>query len=449
MGGNGDGNLPPGPRERLPWSGLMSYRRDPTGYLTRLAREYGDVASLGSGRRRMYLLSRPEYVQEVLVTHSRQFVKSRALERSKIVLGEGLLTSEGDLHRRQRRLVQPAFHRDRVLSYAGVMTGQAARTSESWRDGLTLDVFGEMSSLTLAIAGETLFGADLRSEAAEVGEALSVVMGYFRTMLLPFSDLLLYLPLPAVRRFDKARRRLDQTVYRIIDARRQDAEGRSDLISTLLLAQDSEQGGGGMTDALLRDEAITLLLAGHETTAVALTWTWYLLSQHPEVEEKLHTELDTVLGGRAPTADDLPRLEYTRRVITESMRLYPPAWAVGRRALVDYEAGGYVIPAGSVVIASQFVIHRDPRYFPEPLRFEPDRWTAEGRASLPRFAYFPFGGGPRLCVGEQFAWMEAVLVLAALAREWRAKPVPGHPVELQPLITLRPRHGMRMTLERQ
>lgn len=438
---------PPGPRSRLAVRGLLRFRRDPTGFLTGLARQYGDVAGFRLGRRRLYLLSHPDLVREVLVARHRDFIKSYALQRSRVLLGEGLLTSEGEFHLRQRRLSQPVFHRERIEGYGRVMAEYAQRAAARWRDGARVDVAAEMARLTLAIVGRTLFDADVEDEADELGLALTDAMLLFDRLTIPFSEWLDRLPLPGTRRFFRARERLDATMYRFIDEHRRGGD-RGDLLSMLMHARDEEGDGGRMTDRQLRDEALTLFLAGHETTANALTWTWYLLSQHPHVEERLHAELDALPGGRAPGPDDLPRLVYTRGVLAESMRLFPPAWVIGRQPLVDVEIGGYRIPAGTIVMMSPWVVQRDARFWPDPLRFDPGRWTPGAEAARHRFAYFPFGAGPRKCIGEGFAWMEGVLVLATLAQHWRARLVPGHPVETQPLITLRPRHGMRMTLER-
>ncbi|MBA3403703.1 MAG: cytochrome P450, partial [Gemmatimonadaceae bacterium] len=256
------------------------------------------------------------------------------------------------------------------------------------------------------------------------------------------------LPIPAARRFNAARARLDTTIYRMIDDRRRTGGDRGDLLSMLLIATDSDGDGRGMNDAQLRDEALTIFLAGHETTANALTWTWYLLSQNPDAEARLHAELDEALSGRIPGFDDLAALPYTRMVLAESLRLYPPAWAIGRRALNSFEVRGYTVPGKSVVLMSQYIMHRDPRYFPDPERFDPERWTPEAQAQRPKFSYFPFGGGTRVCIGEQFAWMEGILLIASIAQNWRLRLVKSQRVEVQPLITLRPRHGMQMTLER-
>lgn len=441
-------HLPPGPKRKLLGGNLFSFRRDPLSYLQSLAREYGDIVFFRLGPQDVFFLNHPDYVKDVLVTHNQNFKKGRALQKSKRLLGEGLLTSEGDFHRRQRRLAQPAFHRQRVASYATLMTDYAAQTSERWQDGETRDISGEMMRLTLAIVGRTLFDADVERDARDVGEALTVIMNLFNMMLMPFSELLEKLPLPQNRRFQKARDQLDTIIYRLIEERRRSGEDHGDLLSMLLLAQDEEERSGGMTDEQVRDEALTIFLAGHETTANALTWTWYLLSQHPEIEARLHDELDTVLNGRLPEFSDVAQLRYTEMVLAESMRLYPPAWAIGRLALDDYEIGGYRLPAGSLVLLSQHVMHRDARYFTEPERFDPLRWQPEAREARPQYSYFPFGGGPRRCIGEGFAWMEGILLIAALAQHWRLRLVPGHPVKTHPVITLRPRHGMLMTLEK-
>jgi cytochrome P450 len=439
----------PGPRITWPGSGVFYFRRDPLNFLTRMAREYGDVARFRAGPQRIFLLSHPEHVRDVLVTHHERFHKGRALKRAKRLLGEGLLTSEGEFHRRQRRLAQPAFHRQRVNSYGSVMVDYAERAAARWREGETLDVSSEMMRLTLAIVGKTLFDADVESHADEVGEALTEVMELFDYLMLPFSELLEKLPLPPQRRFLRARARLDSVVYRIVEERRRVGGDRGDLLSMLLLAVDEEGDRTGMTNEQLRDEAMTLFLAGHETTANALTWAWRLLSQNPEAEARLHEELDSVLeGGRAPKTEDFASLRYTEMVVSETMRLYPPAWAIGRLAIEDHEAGGYLIPRGSLVLVCQYVMHRDPRFFPDPERFLPERWTPEAKAARPQFSYFPFGGGPRRCIGEGFAWMEAVLVLATLARRWRLRPAHAAAVEARPRITLRPKGPVPMIVER-
>jgi cytochrome P450 len=380
------------------------------------------------------------------MTHDQNFTKSRGLERTKRVLGEGLLTSEGAVHLRQRRLIQPAFHRERIEKYARVMVAFAERAHHPWQDGAVLDMSREMARLTLSIAGKTLFDTDVESQARAIGDALTGVLESFWTLMLPFSNVIERLPLPHLRRSRAARARLDAIIYGIIRERRAEgARDRGDLLSMLLMAADDESGGSRMTDVQVRDEAMTILLAGHETTANALMWTWYLLSQSPDAERALHEEIDGVLNGRLPTIADLDRLPGVQRVVTESMRLYPPAWIIGRRAIGPFEVSDYTIPPRAIVVMSPWVVHRDPRFYPEPDRFLPDRWTPAFKAALPPFAYFPFGGGPRRCIGESFAWMELALVVATIAQRWRFELEPGHPVALQPLVTLRARHGMRMT----
>ena len=439
---------PPGPRRGLPLTNLLAYRRGPLAYFQNLAHNYGDISFFRIGPQEAFFLNHPELIKDVLVTNHQNFMKGIVLQRAKRLLGEGLLTSEGEFHRRQRRLAQPAFHRQRIASYAEVMVDYANRTSERWHDGETLDIANEMMRLTLAIVSKTLFDADVESESGEVGEAMTAVMELFDTLTMPFFELLSKLPLPQLRRFDNARTKLDRIIFSMVEERRRSGIDRGDLLSMLLLAQDEEGDGGQMTDQQLRDELMTIFLAGHETTANALTWTWYLLSQHPQVEEKLHSEVDKVLGTRKATFADATSLHYTEMVLTESMRLYPPAWAIGRLSTVDCEIGGYFVPKKALVVFSQFVMHRDERYYEQPLLFIPERWTSEAREARPAFSYFPFGGGPRRCIGEGFAWMEGVLLIATLTQKWRLRLVPHHPVALKPVITLRPKHGMKMTISR-
>ena len=330
------------------------------------------------------------------------------------------------------------------------MVDYAERAAERWRDGEALDISEEMMRLTLSIVGKTLFDADVEHDASEVGGALSEIMDLFGYLMFPFAELMEKVPiLPPVRRFNRARARLEgSSIASSTSATRRRGSRRPALDAF------ARRGRGGrpqgMSNEQVRDEAMTLFLAGHETTANLLAWTWYLLALNPEAERRLHAEIDAVLeGGRAPTVDDLPRLRYAEMVVSEVMRLYPPAWAVGRRAVADHEAGGYHVPAGSLILVSQYVAHRDPRFWPDPERFDPERWTPEARAGRPQFSYFPFGGGPRRCVGEAFAWMEATLILATLASRWRMRLAPGRAVETSPRITLRPgRGGVPVTLER-
>ena len=439
---------PPGPPRSFRTLVIYGPGRDPIAFFGNLARTYGDIAHVHMAGEHLFLFNHPQLVKDVLVTHQREFLKGRGLERARRVLGQGLLTSEGATHLRQRRLMQPAFHRDRIASYATVMTDYADRVQRSWQDGVTIDAAQEMNRLTLGIVGKTLFDADVESQAKTVGAALTSVMSSFWMTMLPFFDVMEHLPLPVFRRSREARAQLDAIIYGMIAERRRNPTDRGDLLSMLLMAQDEEGDGGGMTDEQVRDEAMTIFLAGHETTANALAWTWYLLSTAPEVEARLQREVDRALGGRLPTLEDLPRLAYVEQVITESMRLYPPAWIIGRRAIADYPVRDYVVPARGIVVASPYLLQRDARFFAEPDRFLPDRWTPEFKASLQPFAYFPFGGGARRCIGESFAWMELVLVAATIAQHWTLRLVSGHPVVPQPVVTLRMKHGLKMTVHR-
>ena len=395
----------------------------------------------------MFFANHPDYIRDVLVTQNSNFAKGRALQKAKRILGDGLLTSEGETHHRQRRLVLPAFHRQRIASYGSVMVEHAARTADRWQDGMRVDICQEMTRLTLGIVAKTLFDAEVGDEANEIGEAMTVMLEMFNLLMYPFAEVLEKLPLPMVRRYEKMRFRLDSTIYRIINERRKAGIDRQDLLSMLLLARD-EDTGGKMTDLQVRDEAMTLFLAGHETTANALSWTFYLLSQNPEAEAKLHSELADVLKSGAPTFEDVAKLQYTEMVVAESMRLFPPAWGIGRRSLVDQSIGPYSVPVGSIILLSPFVTQRDQRFFPDPDQFKPERWTAEWKASLPPFAYFPFGGGTRRCIGEGFAWAEAILILATLCNRWRVRMDQSEAVEPHALFTLRPRNGIQMKLER-
>jgi len=433
-------------RKGLPFIGVLpQFRKNPPLFLETTARDHGELVHFRLGPQDIYLVSNPDWIKDILVTHQANFTKSRFLERAKVLLGEGLLTSEGEFHRRQRRLVQPAFHRDRLLGYASAMVETTAQTREHWTNGAQLDMSREMMRLTLGVVAKTLFSADVTSDADEIGNALTQVMVLFDMVLMPFSEWIEKLPLPSIRRFEKARDFLDKTIYAIIAERRGSKEDKGDLLSMLLLAQD-EDGGTGMSDKQIRDEALTLFLAGHETTANALMWAWYLLSENPSAAPKFFDEIDSVLQGRLPTFDDLPRLKYTEGVFAESMRLYPPAWVIGRRAIADYSIAPYTIPAKSILMLSPWVVQRDPRWFSEPAQFRPERWSEPD--TRPKFSYFPFGGGMRVCIGERFAWMEGVLLLATVAQQWKFKLVPGHPVATAALITLRAKHGMKMVAER-
>ena len=431
---------PSTPKATLPGATLYAMRRDPLAFFTRLAREQGDIAhfSLSDHEHDLYLLNHPDYIREVLVTQDRNFTKWFAVDRIKDVLREGLFVSEGDFHLRQRRLSQPAFHRDRIASYADQMTLLAVRLREDWQGGAIVDVCREMNWLAMMIVASTLFGADIESDAEEIRAVVSDILDQFERSVLPQADR---------DDFEHAMARLDAVIYRMIKERRASNIDKGDLLSMLLLAEDAEGSRGKMTDRQVCDEALTIFLAGHETSANALAWSWYLLSQHPEVEAQFHTEVDRTLDGRTPRMNDVANLVLTARIFAEAIRLYPPLWAIGRRAVRECRIGDCTIAAGSVVILSQYVTHRDPRWFPNPEAFDPNRWTTEARSGRPRFCYFPFSGGSRSCLGEGFAGMEGALCLATLAQKWRLKLVSGHPIALQPQLTLRARHGIKMRIE--
>jgi cytochrome P450 len=429
-------------RPRWPGQLLLQMQQDPLAFFAQAQAIHGDVVRFAFGQETVFLLSHPDLVRDVLLTHAQKFHKGLGLQRAKLLLGEGLLTSEDAVHLRQRRLMQPAFHRLRIASYATAMVDAALATAARWRTGVELDVPREMARLTLQVVAKTLFDADVEGAAADIGQALTDALGLFGALSLPFGNLVLKLPLPAVRRFRRGKARLDAEVQRMVSERRSDGRDRGDLLSMLLAARDED--GQPMSDGQLRDEAMTLFLAGHETTANALAWAFHLLGQNPEVDAALQEELRTVLGGRRPGPDDVPQLRLTTAVFSEALRLYPPAWVIGRRALEPVRLqDGTLVPAGALAVFSPWVVHRDARWFSDPTRLQPGHWTPEARASRHRFAYFPFGAGTRSCIGEPFAWMEGTLVLAVLASRWRLLPVPGSAVHTAPKITLRAR-GLHM-----
>lgn len=443
---------PPGPP---PLRTLLRFLRRTKGteLFGGVARDYPGIAYVRLGREHLYVLSDPELVVQVLLTDAKHTTKSRALAQTKSLLGEGLLTSEGELHRRQRSLVMPAFHRARIAGYSRDMVSAAVAHGEAWADRVSrgdvaLDMAADMSTLTLGIVGRALFGEDLSGDAAEVGAALTDVLENFDRSLLPTAKLAQRVRAPWVRRVEQAVADLDLLVARMIAEHRESGD-TGDLMSMLLSSADAD---GTMSDAQVRDETMTLVLAGHETTAMALTWAWHLLDRDRDQAARLHAELDQVLAGRPPTFDDLPALPFTRAVVAETMRLYPPAWILGRSLAEDLEVSGWRLPAGSTVLSLPWVLHRDARYWPEPLEFRPGRWlTSEGtfdeRApGQPRGTWFPFGFGQRRCIGDQFAWTEAQLVLATLAARFAPELAAGHEVDVRPAVTLRPAGGMPMVL---
>ncbi len=447
--------LPPGPRGHWLLGHVAELRRDPLAFYQRCAREFGDVVTVRFGWAKVFLVSQPELIEQVLVHEGKNFIKHYALRMIRPLLGQGLLNSEGDLWLRQRRLIQPLFQRERLAGYADIMVARARELADSWRAGQTRDLHADMSGLTLRIIAQALFGADVSDLAEEVGTVLSEIMTNFQRRFFAALHFPEWVPTPAHLRLRRAVARLDRIVYGLIEKRRREGIAHDDLLSRLLQARD-EADRTGMTDRQVRDEAMTLFLAGHDTTALTLTWAWYLLARHPEALDRLSEELRRELAGRPPTLADLPRLRYTEMVVQEAMRLYPPAYAIGRQALTPCRLGGYELPAGATVLLCQYVVQRDPRWYSNPDKFLPERWastpgaTAQGSGQrLPRYAYFPFGGGARGCVGNTFAMMEAVLVLATLAQRFRVQPWTGPEVRMQVAITLRPADPIRLTLQAQ
>lgn len=433
---------PPGPKGRFPLGNTLDYMRDPLGFLTRSAREHGDVVRLRLGASTYYALNHPDLVSEVLKAQSASVIKDKLTRLISPIVGQGLLTSEGAFWRRQRKLAQPAFQHSAIERYGEVMVAHSVEMRDSWRDGQERDVHEDMMRLTLGIVAKTLFDAEVTGEAADVGECIEAMMRYYLNPMKWFR-VREWLPTRENRDFHAAVRRLDEIIYGIIARRRASGQDPGDLLSRLLDAQDDE--GAGMTDRQLRDECVTLFLAGHETTALTLTYTFHLLTHNPEVEARLAAELDEVLAGRPPGAADVPRLRYTESVVRESMRLYPPAWAIGREAVDDsLIVGGYPVRKGTQFLISQWVLHRDPRWFDDPEAFRPERWDGDLVRRLPKGTYIPFGDGPRVCVGNHFAMMEAILLLATLSQSHRFSAVPGQTLELLPSITLRPGAGTRM-----
>ncbi|MBM3809472.1 MAG: cytochrome P450 [Acidimicrobiia bacterium] len=432
----------PGPSRWPPGASFFKFRRDPLRFFVDAQRTYGDIARFSIGPQEAYLVCHPDWIEDVLVTSAKKFHKGVVLQRARRLLGNGLLTSEGKEHLKQRRTIQPLFHRQQVQRFAEAMVKHAVRWRGSIAPHATIDITGEMGALALAIVGETLFASNVQADADEVRDALTGAVQSFGVMFLPGLEYVEKLPLPVFVRVRQARERLDRVILRVINERRHgtsDAAG-GDLVSMLLAARDPENPSeAGMTDAQIRDEAMTIFLAGYETTANAMSWTWHLLGGHPHVAAKLHDEIAHVLDGGEPTVEDVPKLEYTRAVIAESMRLFPPAWTMGRLAIEPHTIAGHSIPAGALVLVPQWLAHRDPRWWPEPEVFRPERWAE--KSERPKYAYFPFGGGSRICIGEAFAWTEAILLLATIAQRWSFTPV--RPPQIEARITLRP-HGLRM-----
>jgi cytochrome P450 len=439
---------PPGPRPAYPLAHLFSYQRDSIGFLKKLAAEYGDIAHFSIGPISIVLLNHPDLIREVLTVRHRSFVKGRPLQMAKAVLGDGLLTSEGEHHKRQSRIMQPAFHRNMIESYTAAMTRCAARMMEVWEDGKVVDMKEEMTHMSISVAGATLFGADLEAEAPQINRDLEAVTDLFGRISLPFSELLLRLPLPGTLRFKRAKAGIDRVVSRMIADRRRSKEDNGDLMSLLLRAQTENKEGPGMSDKQLHDEVVTLLLTAFDTTSTALTWTWYLLSQHPDAEAELRAEADRVLQGRMPTAADIDQLRFARMVFGESLRLFPPSYLIPRQTVEDFQVGDYLLPPGTIVLLSPYLIQRDPRFHPEPDKFNPHAWESHIHGINAKYEYFPFSRGPRACIGEPFAWLMGVSVLSSVIQHWHVEKANDQPLELLPRINLQPRNGMLMRLHR-
>lgn len=473
-GGSSEYRLPPGLRLPLyfyahkPWVKFG----EPIRLFEHLLARYGEISCYSFMGTYIVFLNRPEYIREILINQAGSFIKERTLKRMKILLGEGLITSDDPIHRRQRKLAAPAFHRGRIAAYAGEIANSAAAHRDRWQAGQMVDMNAAMMQLSLEITARTLFDTEVTDDVRSINDEVNLIMGIYNFLVaFPKIESVLHLPIPGVRRFRRSRERLDAIVGRIIATRRREMESeskeasasRGDLLSMLLESRyEAEEGVSapetvapetGMNDVQIRDEVLTIFLAGYETVANALTWTWYLLSQNPEAEAKLQAELEEVLGPgdggalRLPILADIPRLRYTEMVFAESMRLYPPAWAMGRMSTAPVTLGPYRIPAGAHFFFSQYMMHRTPEYFPDPLRFDPERHTPENKAGRDKFAYFPFGGGSRQCIGESFAWMEGILAVATIASRWRMRYADPEPPIPQAKITLRPKFPMMMELE--
>jgi cytochrome P450 len=434
---------PPGPHAYPLVGNSIGFARDPLGYLMR-ARRYGDILFLRLGGTDVFFVNDPELIHGVLTAQRASFEISTMRRRLEVGLGQGLLTSRGDLHERQRRLMQPVFRKSRIESYAGFMASYTEARCERWSDGSDIDITAEMMELAMMVVAKTLFDHEVAGESDRVSRNLSIALEFFAGMMSPFLPLRLKLPLPSTLRFRRALDELDGVIYRMIDHRRRNPTGGNDLLSLLMQAKDDESNVH-MDERQLRDELLTLFMAGHETTANALSWTVYLLSQDLETQDRLYEEVRALLPGRRRmVAADASQLPFARKVLLEALRLYPPGWFTGRNALTDVPLGPYVVPKGSNVLMSQYVTHRDPRWFAEPERFLPERWTAQFQESLPRGAFFPFSAGNRHCIGESFAWLEALIVLSTLVVRWRFELVPGQSIRPRPSITLRPSKGIRV-----
>jgi len=437
----------PGPKGNPLFGSVQEFALNPAEFMLRNAVEYGDIVKFRVLHLDFYLVVRPEYTQELLITHHDRLIKSpRDVAILSKFLGKSILVTDGAYHKRQRKLVQPAMHTNRIQHYANTMVDYTLRMLDNWADGSELQIEKAMSQLTMEIVAKSLFDADISGQGGQIGEAIDTLQQIagldFRVQnIIPD-----WLPLRRNRNRAEAGATLDQLIRQIISERRASGEDKGDLLSMLLLSED--ETGARMTDQEARDEAVTLFAAGHETTANALSWTWYLLSQHPEIEARLQAEVDTVLGDRPATFQDLPQLRYTGMIVKESLRLYPPAWVLNaREALEDIRIDGYTIPKGGSIFVAPYAVHRNPAYFADPLRFDPERFSPENEKRIPRYAYFPFGGGPHICIGNSFALMEAQLILATIAQRVSLSLLPNQVVDIDPQVTMGPKNGVRMQVQ--
>jgi len=467
----GPWRMPPGLKRSLPFYAHKPWVKlgSPILLFEHLLRTYGNIACYSFMGTPIVFINEPEYIREILVTQAASFVKERTVNRMKILLGEGLITSNEPFHMRQRRIAAPAFHRQRIQAYAGQIVESALAASERLRDGQELDIASAQMELSLEIVARTLFDTHVDDDIRRINDEVNTIMDLYNFIVaFPRIESFLHLPIPGIVRFRRSKARLDGVVDRLIREHRTamaqaeqrgEEQDRGDLLSMLLTSSDELLDEAGkptgehvsMSDLQVRDEVLTIFLAGYETVANGLTWTWYLLSQNPEVEARLHAEVDAVLGPsqarRTATLADYAQLKYTEMVFAESMRLYPPAWAMGRMSTAVVELGPYCIPPGAHFFFSQYIMSRTEEFYPDPLRFDPERFTPQAKAARPRFAYFPFGGGSRQCIGEAFAWMEGVLSIATLAHRWRFRYAGTAAPEVQAKITLRPKGELRMVAE--
>ncbi len=425
------------------------FRQTAAEFMVANARTYGDIVHYSAGQRKVFQFNHPDLIQELLINNESRHLRGVVMQKARFVLGDGLLTSEEPLHMRQRRMAQPAFHRDRIAAYGDVISRLSLDMTAGWQSGKVIDLHEEMLLLALRIVGKCLFDMDVDSEVRKIAAAVDAFMGFLPLVFLPFSRYIERMPIGPMKRIRQGEAELNALIYGMIRERRQDPGDRGDLLSMLLASVDTEENTGRMTDKQVRDECLTVLLAGHETTANALSFALWLLAQHQDVQQKLHQEAVAVLGSRVPGSADYPNLPYAQMVFSEVLRLYPPVWVTARTCAQDYEFHGVRLPAGAILLAPQVAVHSDPRFWTEPTRFDPERFSPGTKTSRQRFAYFPFGAGARQCIGEGLAWMEGVLVLATIVRRFRILPAPGSPATLpvKAAITLRPANGLPLLLE--